>query len=86
MVLKYDSGGSSLDGMTRLLRVLLAFLKDKRGSPLVEEGLLLGLAILTVTILIALIVDVMGWSQGLFQSILVQLDQLRQAFLGWIGG
>jgi Flp pilus assembly pilin Flp len=86
VVLKYDSGGSSLDGMTRLLRVLLAFLKDKRGSPLVEEGLLLGLAILTVTILIALIVDVMGWSQGLFQSILVQLDQLRQAFLGWIGG
>jgi Flp pilus assembly pilin Flp len=72
--------------MTRLLRVLLAFLKDKRGSPLVEEGLLLGLAILTVTILIALIVDVMGWSRGLFQSILVQLDQLRQAFLGWIGG
>jgi Flp pilus assembly pilin Flp len=72
--------------MTRLLWVLLAFLKDKRGSPLVEEGLLLGLAILTVTILIALIVDVMGWSQGLFQSILVQLDQLRQAFLGWIGG
>lgn len=72
--------------MARLFRALLAFLKDKRGSPLVEEGLLLGLAILTVTILIALIVDVMGWSQGLFQSILVQLDQLRQAFLGWIGG
>lgn len=72
--------------MAQLLRALLAFFKDKRGSPLVEEGLLLGLAILTVTILIALIVDVMGWSQGLFQSILVQLDQLRQAFLGWIGG
>jgi Flp pilus assembly pilin Flp len=65
---------------------VLAFLKNKRGSPLVEEGLLLALAILTITILIALIVDVMGWSQGLFQSILVQLDQLRQAFLGWIGG
>lgn len=72
--------------MTRLSRAVLAFLKNKRGSPLVEEGLLLALAILTITILIALIVDVMGWSQGLFQSILVQLDQLRQAFLGWIGG
>jgi len=72
--------------MARLLRALLAFLKNKRGSPLVEEGLLLGLAILTVTILIALIVDVMGWAQGLFQSILVQLDQLRHAFLGGIGG
>jgi Flp pilus assembly pilin Flp len=72
--------------MERLLRALSEFIKDQRGSPLVEEGLLLGLAILTVTILVALIVDIMGWSQGLFQSILVQLDQLRQAFLGWIGG
>jgi Flp pilus assembly pilin Flp len=72
--------------MTRLLRAVLAFLRDERGSPLVEEGLLLGLAILTIAILIALIVDIMGWSQGLFQSILVQLDQLRQGFLNWIGG
>lgn len=69
----------------RILRVIAAFLRNKQGSPLVEEGLLLGLAILTITILIAVIIDVMGWSQGLFQSILVQLDQLRQAFLGWIG-
>jgi Flp pilus assembly pilin Flp len=72
--------------MTRLLRAVLAFLRDEHGSPLVEEGLLLGLAILTIAILIALIVDIMGWSQGLFQSILVQLDQLRQGFLNWIGG
>jgi Flp pilus assembly pilin Flp len=65
--------------------MITAFLRDKKGSPLVEEGLLLGLAILTITILIAVIIDVMGWSQGLFQSILIQLDQLREAFLGWIG-
>lgn len=68
-----------------LIRVIQDFLKDRRGSPLVEEGLLLGLAILTVTILIAVIIDVMGWSQGLFQSIFIQLDQLRQAFFGWVG-
>ncbi|MFX1490637.1 MAG: hypothetical protein ACFFBU_00040 [Promethearchaeota archaeon] len=70
----------------RIFRVLVDFLRNRRGSPLVEEGLLLGLAILTITILITVILDVMGWSQGLFQSILIQLDQVRQAFLGWIGG
>jgi Flp pilus assembly pilin Flp len=69
-----------------LLQLLVDFIRNKRGSPLVEEGLILGLAILTITILITLILDVMGWSQGLFQSILIQLDQLRQAFFGWIGG
>ncbi len=69
-----------------LIRLIKAFLQDKKGSPLVEEGLLLGLAILTITILIAVIIDVMGWSQGLFTTILIQLDQLRQAFLTWLGG
>jgi Flp pilus assembly pilin Flp len=69
-----------------ILKVLVDFIRNRRGSPLVEEGLLLGLAILTITILITVILDVMGWSQGLFQSILIQLDQVRQAFLGWIGG
>lgn len=69
-----------------LLRLLVDFIRNKRGSPLVEEGLILGLAILTITILITVILDVMGWSQGLFQSILIQLDQLRQAFFGWLGG
>lgn len=69
-----------------LLQIILNFIRNKRGSPLIEEGLLLGLAILTIAILITVILDVMGWSQGLFQSILIQIDQLRQAFFGWIGG
>jgi len=69
-----------------LIQLLVDFIRNKRGSPLVEEGLILGLAILTITILITVILDVMGWSQGLFQSILIQLDQIRQAFFGWIGG
>ncbi|MFX1342460.1 MAG: hypothetical protein ACFFAL_07150 [Promethearchaeota archaeon] len=74
------------DNRMNILKAIVGFLRNKRGSPLVEEGLLLGLAILTIAILITVILDVMGWSQGLFQSILVQLDQVRQAFLGWIGG
>jgi Flp pilus assembly pilin Flp len=68
------------------LKAIREFLRNKRGSALIEQGLLLGLAILTITILITVILDVMGWSQGLFQSIIIQLDQLRQAFLGWVGG
>ncbi len=70
----------------RLAELLNNFIRDKRGSPLVEQGLLLGLAILTITVLITVILDVMGWSQGLIQSILIQLDLLRQAFLGGLGG
>lgn len=70
----------------RFIDFIRAFFRSKRGSPLVEEGLLMGLAILTITILITVILDVMGWSQGVFQSILIQLDQLRQAFLGGISG
>ncbi|MFX0169290.1 MAG: hypothetical protein ACFE89_08060 [Candidatus Hodarchaeota archaeon] len=69
----------------RLFQILIDFIRNRRGSPLVEEGLLLGLAILTIAILITIILDVIGWSQGLFQSILIQLDQLRQAFFGWMG-
>lgn len=68
------------------LKVIKEFIRNKRGSPLIEQGLLLGLAILTITILITVILDVMGWSQGLFQSIVIQLDQIKQAFLGAIGG
>ncbi|MFX1474523.1 MAG: hypothetical protein ACFFCO_03455 [Promethearchaeota archaeon] len=68
-----------------LIQLIINFFRNRQGSPLVEEGLLLGLAILTVTILIAVIIDVMGWSQGLFQSIFIQLDQIRQAFFGWVG-
>jgi len=70
----------------RIIRILISFIRNRRGSPLVEEGLLLGLAILTITILIAVIVDVMGWSQGLFQALLLQIEQLRETFLGWMGG
>lgn len=68
------------------LKLIKEFARNKRGSPLIEQGLLLGLAILTITILITVILDVMGWSQGLFHSIIIQLDQIKQTFLGGIGG
>ncbi|MFW9830158.1 MAG: hypothetical protein ACFFD8_00015 [Candidatus Thorarchaeota archaeon] len=68
-----------------ILKLIREFIHNKRGSPLIEQGLLLGLAILTITILITVILDVMGWSQGLIQSIIIQLDLIRQALFGGIG-
>ncbi|RDE14970.1 MAG: hypothetical protein C4K47_03395 [Candidatus Thorarchaeota archaeon] len=44
---------------------------DTKGGPLVEESLLLGLAVITVSIVIAVILEATGWAQdvvnGLFQ-------------------
>ncbi|MHA1958850.1 MAG: hypothetical protein ACW99U_01370 [Candidatus Thorarchaeota archaeon] len=44
---------------------------DENGGPLVEESLLLGLAVVTVSIVIAVILQATGWAQeiigGLFQ-------------------
>ena len=50
------------------------FLKDKRGGPLVEESLLLGLAVVTVSIVIAVILQATGWAQGVVTGLLQLLE------------
>jgi hypothetical protein len=46
-------------------------IRDEKGGPLVEESLLLGIAVVTVSIVIAVILQATGWAQdvvaGLFQ-------------------
>jgi hypothetical protein len=46
-------------------------IRDEHGGPLVEESLLLGIAVVTVSIVIAVILQATGWAQdvvaGLFQ-------------------
>jgi hypothetical protein len=46
-------------------------IRDEQGGPLVEESLLLGIAVVTVSIVIAVILQATGWAQdvvtGLFQ-------------------
>ncbi|MHA1409522.1 MAG: hypothetical protein ACTSQY_04250 [Candidatus Odinarchaeia archaeon] len=47
----------------------MGFLKNKKGSPLVEEGLLVGIAILAIGLLIFLVVHILQWAG-------VNIDQL----------
>ncbi|RDE16617.1 MAG: hypothetical protein C4K49_04455 [Candidatus Thorarchaeota archaeon] len=50
-------------------------LKDNEiGGPLVEESLLLGLAVVTVSIIIAVILEATGWAQGVVNSLLQLLQ------------
>jgi hypothetical protein len=40
-----------------------SLIRDEQGGPLVEESLLLGLAVVTVSIVIAVILQATGWAQ-----------------------
>jgi hypothetical protein len=47
---------------------------NESGGPLVEESLLLGLAVVTVSIVIAVILQATGWAQDVFNSLLSLLE------------
>jgi hypothetical protein len=47
---------------------------DDQGGPLVEESLLLGLAVVTVSIVIAVILQATGWAQDVVGSLLQLLQ------------
>lgn len=49
-------------------------LRDERGGPLVEESLLLGIAVVTVSIVIAVILQATGWAQDVVSSLLQVLQ------------
>ncbi len=51
------------------MNVFKNFFKNKAGSPLVEEGLLVGLAILAIALLIILVINILNWAG-------VNIDQL----------
>ncbi len=57
---------------------------DEQGGPLVEESLLLGLAVVTVSIVIAVILQATGWAQdvvgGLLQLLQDSWSNLTQLF------
>ncbi|MGQ4910601.1 MAG: hypothetical protein ACP6KW_00345 [Candidatus Thorarchaeota archaeon] len=58
--------------------------RNEDGGPLVEESLLLGLAVVTVSIVIAVILQATGWAQGiveqLFQILNDSWSSLAQLF------
>jgi hypothetical protein len=56
--------------MTRVPSII----RDDRGGPLVEESLLLGLAVITISIVIAVILQATGWAQDVITGLLQLLQ------------
>ena len=51
-----------------------SLIKNEKGGPLVEESLLLGLAVVTVCIVIAVILQATGWAQDVVEGLLQLLQ------------
>ncbi|MBD3405589.1 MAG: hypothetical protein GF411_05580 [Candidatus Lokiarchaeota archaeon] len=60
-------------------------IKDEMGGPLVEESLLLGLAVVTISIVIAVILQATGWAQEVITGLVDMLENswnnLNQLFV-----
>ena len=59
-----------------LFFIIRKMLKSKTASPLVEEGLLLGLALLTFAIILTIVIDVLGWSSDIFADLMKELGNI----------
>jgi hypothetical protein len=70
--LKYERWGYQLrcDYMTLSKNPI----RDERGGPLVEESLLLGLAVVTISIVIAVIFQATGWAQNVVAGLIQLLE------------
>jgi hypothetical protein len=64
----------------RIMDFILKMLKDDEGSPLVEEGILIGLAILSVTILVGLILSILGWTGNSISNLFSYLNRIANGF------
>ncbi|MFW9925184.1 MAG: hypothetical protein ACFFDM_00295 [Candidatus Thorarchaeota archaeon] len=56
------------------MTVAPSIINDENGGPLVEESLLLGLAVVTISIVIAVILQATGWAQDVVASLLQLLQ------------
>ena len=59
-------------------------LHDNHAGPLVEESLLLGIAVVTVSIVIAVILQATGWAQDVVTSLLQLLESSWSDFTGLV--
>jgi hypothetical protein len=50
--------------------------KNKRASPLIEEGILIGLALFAFVLLVAIVSDILGFTQDIFQDVSDKLKNL----------
>lgn len=51
--------------------------RDNRASPLIEEGILIGLALFAFVLLVAIVSDILGFTQDIFQDIAEKLRNLK---------
>ena len=51
--------------------------RDKRASPLIEEGILIGLALFAFVLLVAIVSDILGFTQDIFQEVSEKLRGLN---------
>ena len=59
-------------------------LHDNRAGPLVEESLLLGIAVVTVSIVLAVILQATGWAQDVVTNLLQLLETSWSDFTGLV--
>ncbi|MGQ9722823.1 MAG: hypothetical protein ACUVXA_16055 [Candidatus Jordarchaeum sp.] len=67
----------------RIPEYILKMLEDNKGSPLIEEGILIGLAILTVTILVGIILSVLGWTGSSITNIFNYINSIVNGLFGF---
>lgn len=65
--------------MKRKLLNINQLLKDEKASPLIEEGLLIGLSLIIIAIIIGIVLRTIGWTQDIFNSILEQLEKIKKS-------
>jgi Flp pilus assembly pilin Flp len=56
---------------------LRKLMKNKKGSPLIEEGILIGLALFAFVLLVAIVSDILGFTQNIFQEVSERLQGLN---------
>ena len=63
--------------MKKKLLALRKISKNKKASPLIEEGILIGLALFAFVLLVAIVSDILGFTQDIFQDVSEKLQGLK---------
>ncbi|HDM24291.1 hypothetical protein DRO02_03120 [archaeon] len=70
--------------MKATLSKLKEFIMDEKASPLLEEGILLGLSMLTLAVIAAILGNFISWFKNAFSSLWQTLSDLQKSFLDFL--
>ncbi|MGQ4833245.1 MAG: hypothetical protein ACP6IS_05040 [Candidatus Asgardarchaeia archaeon] len=68
--------------LTKIFHKFKEIIRDQRGSPLMEEALLIGVSLLMISLLLAMVLDVVGWAQNTINSIYNEFDKIERGISG----